>query len=377
MLDRPLRSPRAEPTVFEPTLADVHAAIEHDVSLPKSTRDGLCCSIRRVAKFLERAPAQLPARLSALRYGIVRLHHAQLGINRKTLQNHIANVKAAIRHVAGQKRLSGRGIPLSPAWKSLHDRLTNPRLRLGLAGFARYCSATGIDPFALSENSVAAFIAYATEVQFTVNPNDLHKQVARCWNRARETVPGWPQVTLNVPDFRRQPSSLPWKAFQLSFVEDVERYLSLLSGENLLDEDAPDRRCKPNTIKIRRTYLRLAASAATKQGVPVESLGSLADLVSPAVVRLILEHYLANKGGKIVTFTIDMAERLYAIARLYVKAPEAQLRVLERYCVKLRSNRRPGLTEKNMAVVRKFKDTESGTAQGAARQALQPGLGGA
>ena len=51
------------------------------------------------------------------------------------------------------------------------------------------------------------------------------------------------------------------------------------------------------------------------QGVPIETLHSLADLVSPSVVRLILEHYLAKKDGKIVTFTIDMAERLYAIAR--------------------------------------------------------------
>ena len=68
-------------------------------SLPKSTRDALCCSLRRVAKFLGRDLSQLPARLGALRYGIARLHHAQLGISRKTLQNHIANLKAAIRHV--------------------------------------------------------------------------------------------------------------------------------------------------------------------------------------------------------------------------------------------------------------------------------------
>jgi len=71
--------------------------------MSKSTRDGLCCSIRRLATFLERDPAQLPARLGALRYGIARLHHAQLGIGRKTLQNHVANVKAAVRRFTGVK----------------------------------------------------------------------------------------------------------------------------------------------------------------------------------------------------------------------------------------------------------------------------------
>ena len=303
--------------------------------------------------------SQLPARLGALRYGIARLHHTPLGISRKTLQNHIANLKAAIRHRDGQKRLSGRGIPLSPHWSSLYDQLTDPRVRLGIIGFLKYASATGIDPWSVSQTSVADFIAYATEVQFTINPNDLHKQVARCWNRAKETIPGWPQITLPVPDFRPQPASLPWEAFAPSFVEDVERHLSLLGGDSLLDKDAPDRPCKPSTIKTRRDYLRLAASAAVKQGVQAELLRSLADLVSPEVVRLILEHYLAKKDGKVVTFTIDMAERLYAIARTYVKAPVEQLRQVERFCLKLRRQRRHGLTEKNMAVIRAFKDRQN------------------
>ena len=355
----PTGLPDPEITLLEPSLADLQTAIQNDPSLPKPKRDAWCCSLRRMAEFIGRDPAQLPARLGALRFGIARLHHVQLGISRKTLQNHIANLKVAIHHVSGLKRLSGRGITLALDWNVLYDRLTAPRLRLGLSGFLKYCSATGIDPWSVSETSVGAFIAYATEVQFTVNPNDLHKQVARCWNRAREVVPGWPQITLTVPDFRPEPASLPWEAFELSFFADVERYLSLLGGENLLDEDAPDRTCKPSTITTRRNYLRLAASAAVRQGVPVEALRTLADLVSPSVVRLILEHYLAKNGGKIVTFTIDMAERLYAIARTFAKAPEEQLRQLERYCIKLRPNRRPGLTEKNMAVVRAFKDPEN------------------
>ena len=345
---------------LEPTLADVLGAIERDASLPKPKRDGWCCSIRRVAKFLERDLAQLPARFGALRYGIARLHHAQLEIGRKTLQNHVGNVKAAVRHFAGLKRLSGRGVPFTPAWKALYDQIPVPRLRLGLSGFLRYCSACGIDPSpTVSQATVQAFVQYAGEVQFTVKSRDLHKQVIRCWNRAREQVPGWPQTTLTVPDFRPKAASLPRTAFLPSFVEAVECYLARLGGQSLLDEDAPDRASKPSTIEHRRTCLRLAASAAVNRGVPVDTLRSLADLVSPPVVRLILEHYIAKKDGQIVSFTIDMAERLYAIARLYVKAPEAEIQALERFCVKLRKHRRSGLTPKNMAVIRQFKDPKN------------------
>ncbi len=341
---------------LEPTLADVLAVIEQDASLPKPKRDGWRCSIRRVAAFLERDPAQLPARLGAVRYGIARLHHAQLGIGRKTLQNHVANLKAAVRHFAGLKRLSGRGIEFTPAWKALYDQISAKRLRLGLSGFLRYCSACGIDPTSVSDATVEAFIKYASDVQFTVKTRDLHKQVTRCWNRAMACVPGWPQITLTVPNFRPRAATIPWASFPPSFVEDIESYLSQLGGKNLLDEDAPDHACKPSTIEHRRTCLRLAATAAVKEGVAIDDLRSLGDLVSPQTVRRILEHYVAKKDGEIVSFTIDLAERLYAIARLYVKAPESELQALERFCVKLRKNRRYGLTPKNMAVIRHFKD---------------------
>ena len=76
----------------------------------------------------------------------------------------------------------------------------------------------------------------------------------------------------------------------------------------------------------RRTCLRLAASAAVKEGVPIGDAALAGGSRLPPVVRLILDHYLAKKDGKIVSFTIDLAERLYAIARVYVKAPETQLR---------------------------------------------------
>src|SRR5260370_27405038 len=131
----------AQIRALEASLADFLAVIERGASLSKSKREAWCWSIRRGAKFLERDPAQLPARLLALRFGITRLHHAQLGVSRKTLQNHIANLKSAVHHFASSERLTGRGIPLTTAWKVLYEKLAAPRLRLGLSSFLRYCSA--------------------------------------------------------------------------------------------------------------------------------------------------------------------------------------------------------------------------------------------
>ena len=349
----------AQITPLEPTLADLLVALKNDSSLSKSKREAWSCSVRRIAMYLERDPAQLIARLQALRFGISRLHHAQLGVSRKTLQNHIANFKAAIHHFTGIRQLSGRGVPMNPAWQTLFDKLQAKRLRLGLSGFLRYCSASAINPSAVSDETVDAFIAYVSEVQFSVKPKNIHKQVARSWNRARESVPDWPQITLTEPDFRAKPASLPLDAYPLSFRQDIERYLALLGGDNLLDEDAPDRPCKPSTIETRRSYLRLAATAAVNEGVAAATLTSLADLVTPRVVKKILEYYAAKKGGKIVTFNIDMAERLCSVAKTYVKAPEEDIRVLERYCTKFGRHRRHGLTPKNMTVIRAYKNPQN------------------
>ncbi len=351
-------APRSEGSVsaLEPTLSDLLEAIEGDATLTAAKRAAWCCSIRRMTTWLERDPDQLIARLAALRFGIARLHHAQLGITRKTLQNHVANLRAAVRYFKRVERLSGRGVAMTPAWKELYDQLEVKRLRLGLSAFLRYCSATGIAPYEVCDESVTSFIAYKIEYQFTATPKDLHKQIARCWNAAFESVPGWPQTFLTIPDFRNKPKSLPWDAFLPSFVTDVEAYLAKMRGDNLLDEDAPDRPCKQSTINARHTYLQLAASAAVKEGVPVESLRTLADLVDPKVVKIILDDYIGRADGEIKTFTIELAERLRGVARRYVKASEADIAVLDRYCRKLGQHRHKGLTPKNMATLRQLKD---------------------
>lgn len=346
--------PRVE--LLEPSLADILSLIQTDSTLPKSKRDAWSCSLRQIAKYLDRDLDTLPARSGALRYGLNKLHHSQLGCSRKTLQNHVANLKAALGHFSDRGCLGGRGVPLSPAWQILYDRLPGKWFRIGLTAFMRYCSVSGVSPDEVSDTVVGAYVSYGTEIRFSKRPRELRRQVTRAWNRAREVVSEWPETSLTVPDFRPKPKSLPPNAFPPGFADDVERYLKRLAGESLLDEDAPDRPCKPSTISNRRRYIYLAASAAVREGIPPDELGSLANLIAPPVAEKAILHYLGKNNGAATTFVIDLAERLYSIARTYVQAPRPHLQKLERFCKRLRPKRQIGLTPKNMAVVRAFKD---------------------
>ena len=246
-----------------------------------------------------------------------------------------------------------------------------------LSSFVKYCSASGMILVRLGNN--------CRSIHPLRQRGAVHCQAQRSSQAGHALLEPGPgdcsRLAADHPDGSRLPPKGRIAALgrlPADFVQDIERYLARLGGESLLDEDAPERACKPSTIGNRRTCLRLAASAAVKQGVAPEDLCSLEDLVSPPVVRLILEHYLAKKGGEIVGFTIDMAERLYAIARVYVKAPKTQIRALERYCVKLRTQaphrsngeehgRDPEIQEPG----------EPRPAQSAAWKTLRRGLGGA
>src|SRR5689334_1801335 len=108
-------NPSAVPLI-EPSLADALAALEQGETLSPDIRRHWACSLRRIAEALDRPLALLPARWTALRVPVSRLHHAPLELTAKTLANHKANLKAALRWYAGEAHVPMRGAPLTPDW---------------------------------------------------------------------------------------------------------------------------------------------------------------------------------------------------------------------------------------------------------------------
>src|SRR5215210_4445239 len=135
-----------DPALVEPSLEDALAAINQAHFLPEGIRQQWLCSVRQIAKALDRPLALLPARWTALRIPVERLHHAQLEISAKTLANHKANLKAALRWMHGETGGPVRGAPLVPQWAKLRDGITDRGPRARLYGLMRYCSARAILP---------------------------------------------------------------------------------------------------------------------------------------------------------------------------------------------------------------------------------------
>jgi hypothetical protein len=83
--------------LLEQSFADAAKAIEGAVDLPAQTRTQWLCSLRQIANALDKPMEVIPARWTAARFPVDRLHHAVVGLNPKTLANHKANARAALR----------------------------------------------------------------------------------------------------------------------------------------------------------------------------------------------------------------------------------------------------------------------------------------
>src|SRR5262249_49063858 len=111
----------------------------------------------------------------------------------------------------------------------------------------------------------------------------------------------------------------------------------------------------PATLRLRRDYIHLAASAACAAGIGAGRLTSLASLVEPDIFQAILRQQWQARGRKSTNVLRERASGLIVNAREWVKVPEHQLVALK----KLRSqlgNPPSGLTEKNKALLRQFDD---------------------
>ncbi len=131
--------------LLEPSFAELIAAIEQAAELSEQRRRHWVCSLRQIAKWLDRPAAVIPARWHSVRISVVQLHHARLGVTAKTLANHKSNVRAALRWYGKEHDVPQQGARLSAEWTSFRDRL-DKRLRQRLYSLIRHCSARGIDP---------------------------------------------------------------------------------------------------------------------------------------------------------------------------------------------------------------------------------------
>jgi integrase len=343
--------PTTESRLLEPSFADAAHAIETAADVPARTRSHWLCSLRQIAKAMDKPMDIIPARWTAVRFPIARLHHARVGANVKTLANHKANVRAALLWFGNVKDVPSRGIPLRPDWQRLRQQLSDRRSRSVLSSLMRYCSARQIAPMDADETVVDDYMRYRAEVTALATDTAARRAIARAWNGCVDSIEGWPAHRLVEPAAKIAEGPA-WDDFAEGLRRDVEAHLQGLNRIRRSGKGKRIRPCKPSTIRRCRAEIVAAARMAVRQGVAITSLTSIADLLHPDVAELVIDAYWQADGAEPKTYTIDLACRFLSIARETGCLDEPALERLDDMRASLEAYRRGGLTEKNLAVIR-------------------------
>jgi hypothetical protein len=335
-------------TLFEPSFADAIAAIEKADDLPRSKRMHWACSLRQVAKALDRPPQSIAARWGAVAIQVNRLHHADSGMEWKTLANHKSNAKVALTWFRKDHDLPLRGTPLWPEWQQLRRRLTDRSRLAKLSGFLRYCSFKNISPPQVDEAVLDDYMRYRAETTALAANNKARRAIARAWN-ASLSIEGWPPQRLIEPPIAKH-AGIPWQDFPNSLQIDLDAYLTALGKPRRDVAGKRLRPCKASTIRTRRTELISFAKKAIQVGIPIAELSSLAALLNPDIVERVLDAQWKKDGDEPKVTTIDLAKKLFGVAR-FLGCLDEGLERLDDMRANLEQYRHEGMTPKNLQLI--------------------------
>lgn len=197
------------------------------------------------------------------------------------------------------------------------------------------------------------FFAELEAASLVRNLKFQRRNVAVIWNKLVGLAPDQGLTIVPIASNRRS-ERIPWSQFPPSFTKDAEDYLLWCSVPDPLDDKARARALAPQTLRLRRHHIHLAASAACQAGMDIGQLTSLSRLVEPETFRAILRHQW-GKNGRPSSYLGYVANTLILMASEWVRVPADQLAALKKLRRKLGSLP-SGLTEKNRAMLRRFDD---------------------
>jgi hypothetical protein len=336
------------------TLAEVLDRIADMDHLPRQKRHDLMSAVRKVARLLGGLLTDVPAHPDPLRRRLNLITPAGAGMTRTRWRNVLALLTAAPELTGAKVVRRRRIVGWTPSWLALHKRVGDRYERARLSRFFGYCSANGIEPDQVNDQTVADFAESLKRNSLLDRQTSIVRDLCLAWNRCAENVREWPAARLTVPN-RRRDYALPTSAYLASLVADVEAYLAYLASDDLFTNR---RACSPTTLRDVRLRIFQMATALVRCGRNPDTIRSLADLVAPEAIRAALS-FLYSRNGKRKTGQLhNFALTAIKIAKWWVEAPEAQIKELQ--AIRRRVDpKETGMTARNRARLRQFDDPEN------------------
>jgi integrase len=341
----------------KPAAATLQAVLDSLAGRPLAAnrRRDLRSAVTRVAKLLAEEPARIALDLPALSAKLARISPVAAGLTPKTFSNIRCDFLAAVK-ASGLKPSpsAGRSAAFDPAWIELLAKLPKRREGIGLSRLARHASGEGLAPQDIDDAAIERFINAVRQGSLHRKPNDLHRKVTKIWNEVA-AQPGLGLRLVTVASFRPACRRVDWELLPGRFRRSVDEHLAWCSGSDVFAADARPRPLAARTLKLRRGQIHAAVTALVAAGVEPSAIQSLADLVTPAALKLILRQRYEAANSRVNAYNRDLAEALVQIAREWVKVDAATLAELKKLMGRMPMPA-SGLTDKNKRFLRQFDD---------------------
>lgn len=335
------------------TLADVLRRLEHDDHLDQRQLRETRSAVNTVCRALGTQPDMVPAEPRQLRPQLAKLTPAMVDVSPGRWCNVKSLTLKALRR-AGLKSMAGRSREaLAPDWEALRALIPDRHFQSGISRLMTYCTERGVSPTAVTPQTFVQFGLEVENYSLVRDPGGLYRDTCKLWNRAVRTIPGWPQLKVAVPD-RRRTFALTLDEFPSPFRADVEGFLTRCAEPDVFS-DSYYKPVAELTLRNRRGYILMAATALVQTGVPISQITSLDVIVNIDHAKALLKFLYNLAGDKTNNQIYHIATLLKTISRHHLHQSEETVDQLRRLCKKLKPEGE-GFTEKNRRCLRQFAD---------------------
>lgn len=335
------------------TLADVLRRLEHDDHLDQRQLRETRSTVNTVCRALGTQPDMVPAEPRQLRPQLAKLTQAMVDVSPGRWCNVKSLTLKALRR-AGLKSMAGRSREaLAPDWEALRALIPDRHFQSGISRLMTYCTERGVSPTAVTPQTFVQFGLEVENYSLVRDPGGLYRDTCKLWNRAVRTIPGWPQLKVAVPD-RRRTFALTLDEFPSPFRADVEGFLTRCAEPDVFS-DSYYKPVAELTLRNRRGYILMAATALVQTGVPISQITSLDVIVNIDHAKALLKFLYNRAGDKTNNQIYHIATLLKTISRHHLHQSEETVDQLRRLCKKLKPEGE-GFTEKNRRCLRQFAD---------------------
>lgn len=339
-----------------PSLGDLRRQIEARHDLPLLRRRDMASAIRTLASWFNLPEENVPASAKYFRDRLTKIHAITAHVSPRRVQNVRSLVLAAMREVGISTKLAPYSAPLSDDWAALRLLLKGDTYaQTELSRFMRYCAHHGIAPGAVTDGVSQAYLDATEAESLIAKPKTRHQSVCRVWNRmvAQHRDAGWPQITLTVPRYDTRLFQIDPSLVPEVLRRDLDAYLAFLGGADVFS--GLPKPFRPASLKAVEGHMLRFLSALHHDGMDLHTLSSLADALSPALVKRGLQWLIARSGGTATKTHGEIAWclRCYAVKHLS-PTPETAAFFAE-VMPKLRKQQ-VGLSAKNQSAMGQFDD---------------------